>query len=211
MKCKILLLSVIALTSVSVKAQILKGSTYIGGNFSVSAQKNEQDNQNASSFYVSPSIGKAIKENLIVGVTLNYSNTINKYDLPAPAKSRETDYGAGFFVRKYLNLVSKFYLFGQGSLGANFSESKNSTGLRPDSKSFSVNLNFYPGIAFEINRTFQLEAGLNNLFNVSYQHGKYYPDNSSAQNKFSSFYASSALDTNNWLSVGLRVLLNKQS
>ncbi|HTF29833.1 MAG TPA: outer membrane beta-barrel protein [Flavitalea sp.] len=210
MKCKILLLSVIALTSVSAKAQILKGSTYIGGNFSVSSQRSEAEGQKTNSFYISPSIGKAIKENLIVGVSLNYLNSLYKYETPS-RESRQTNYGAGVFVRKYLNLGSKFYLFGQGSLGGNFSENKYSTGQGTDMKSYSVNLNFYPGVAFEINRTFQLEAGLNDLFSVSYQHGNYYPDNSTAKNKFSTFYASSALNSNNWLSVGLRVLLNKQS
>ena len=210
MKCKILLLSVIVLTSVSVKAQILKGSTYIGGNFSVSASNDEGENRKSNSFYISPSIGKAIKENLIVGVALNYGNLFTEYEAPS-RETRLTNYGAGFFVRKYLNLGSKFYIFGQGSLGANFGENKYSTGQGTDTKFYSVNLNFYPGIAFEINRTFQLEAGLNDLFTVSYQRGKYYPDNTSAKNKFSSFYASSALASNNWLSIGLRVLINKHS
>jgi len=210
MKCKILLLSVIALTSISVKAQILKGSTYIGGNFSVSAQKSEGDHRKGHSFNISPSIGKAIKENLIVGVTLSYGNAKDEYEAPF-RESQQTFYGASFFVRKYLNLGSKFYLFGQGSLGGSFSEVEYSTTYGTDSKSYIVNLSFYPGIAFEINRTFQLEAGLNDLFSVSYQRGKNYPDNTTAKNKFSSFSANSALSSNNWLSVGLRVLINKQS
>src|SRR5688500_14694907 len=90
-------------------AQISKGSILLGGNLSFSSVKSEdgikQPNLNLN---LSPSIGKAIKENLIVGVGLGYSRYRN-----GPKGSEieySNKYGGDLFVRKYYPLGRNFYL-----------------------------------------------------------------------------------------------------
>jgi hypothetical protein len=57
-------------------AQISKGSLFLGGNISTASSKVELPNgqeQEQKGFMISPAIGTAIKNNLIVGVDLTYS------------------------------------------------------------------------------------------------------------------------------------------
>ena len=98
---KLFTLIVIAvLTSSSIYAQISKGSILLGGGIGYSNQENKQEGSTVesktSNFYISPAIGIAIKENLIVGGDLSFSNQMQENG------SNETTtkyYGAGIYMR----------------------------------------------------------------------------------------------------------------
>ena len=85
---------------------------------------------------------------------------------------RFRSYSAGLFLRKYKLLSKNFYLFGEGGLmyyhnSYNYA-SQNNNGSEYDSKSNAVNLYISPGIAYNLTRCIQLEAGLQNLLSIGY-------------------------------------------
>jgi hypothetical protein len=93
------------------KAQITKGSTFIGGQISGSTFKQESGSnvQKQSSFVISPAIGTAIKQNLIVGIDFTYAHT--KYEYPQGPVSEGNSFGGGFFLRRYASIANRFYFF----------------------------------------------------------------------------------------------------
>src|SRR5688572_1133695 len=117
---KKLILSTLALASASLfaQAQINKGFVLLGGGISASTGKLEnvdvQTKNNAISFY--PSIGVAVKENVVMGVRLSYSRSRSRQsNTSSPLKQDAESIGGGLFYRKYLVLSSKFFLFGEAA------------------------------------------------------------------------------------------------
>src|SRR5690349_3813289 len=120
MYCKHLLITVITCWSLSASAQISKGSLFLGGNLFFSTQKNEDAKFTNTAFSVNPAIGKAIRENLILGIDLTYLNQQTKSN--DSTRSTEQYAGAGFFARKYASIGKGFYLFGQARVGGYYYE-----------------------------------------------------------------------------------------
>ncbi len=172
-------------TSFVSNAQITKGSTFLGGSLSVLSDKSEfTPNTNLenkiTNWSIRPQIGKAISENKIAGIFLNFGRS--KYiQTVAPASSTESinsTYGGGFFYRRYYPLNKRFFLFGDAGLGINFGkdERSNDNGTTNyvyyKSKSTEGNLALAPGISFAATKKLHLELALNNLLSFSYQSSK---------------------------------------
>lgn len=206
------LIAIAVFTSSSIYAQISKGSVLLGGGIGYNSQENKQEGSTienkTSNFYVSPAIGIAVKENLIVGGDLSFSSQMQENG------SNETTnkyYGAGIYMRKYLPIANRFYIFGQGRVGANIfdGETTQGTDYISTNKGYNVNVGIYPGISFQMNKKLHLETGFNNLVYVQYENGKIKTQSLGNMSNVTSksFSVNSSLNNMSGLYVGFRLLL----
>lgn len=192
-------------------SQIRKGALFVGGSLGVAAQKGSSQpggDSETNGLYFSPAIGKAIKENLILGANLltSYSDSENDF-----SSGKRRSYGAGVFLRKYLPLGKGFYLFGEGSVRGAFRRDEFKHLITPnnvtETKEWSVTAGIYPGVAYAINNKIQLEIGLNNLAYVQYNNTK--TESPNAKTKNNGLDIGTNLGSSGALVVGLRFLLNR--
>jgi hypothetical protein len=201
-----LLLFFFAITFYS-QAQVSKGTILLGGNVGFSSQKTNDPLSNPPEYkttYVSlnPSIGKAIKDNLVAGIDLTYAySKTSQTNSGVTADNKTNSFGLGVFLREYTPLGKGFSVFTQERLGGSYS--KTTTNGTENSKATGVALTFYPGIAYNISKRVQVETGFTNLVSISYSHSSspsgYKYDNISAGTSLSN-----ALDN---FVVGCRFLL----
>jgi hypothetical protein len=211
---KILLLTVLVFTLIcSVNAQIPKGSIFLGGDIGGSVQKTKSGdvttNKN-SGIYISPVIGKAIKENLVVGLNASFGFNNNK-NLPNNGKFETDYYAAGVFMRKYKNLgKSDFYLFFQAGMSVSFNTQKQEGPFAPlvKQKGFSVVVIAYPGLSYAVSKKLHLETGFNNLVSLSYVRNKAESGSPVIISKSNSLSFSSSLsNATSSLFLGIRVFI----
>lgn len=213
---KRILLAVFTVTvATGVNAQIKKGALLLGGQLSFNSQKNESTApnvyvSNSNSLFISPAFGKAVKENLFVGVDLVYSH--GKYQTSSTSKQLSDGYGAGFFVRQYKALGKGFYLFGQARVGGVYNKQAYTDQVQANNnsstKGFTVQLGFYPGVSYAVSKKLQVEAGFSNLAALRYEHLKQTFANSSTVYTTNSFSFSSSLSSFAGPTIGFQVLLN---
>jgi len=211
----------IAMVCISVvsNAQISKGSTFLGGSVSFSTGESENENTSTyknegSSFSIRPQFGKAISTNKVLGVFLNYGNSNYKQVSGTSSTDEKSKfYGGGIFLRNYYPLSSRFYLFGEGNLGVNFSdlERRNNSTLSSEDKTTSIGLAITPGISFAAGKKLHLEASLNNLFSMQYSSSKtkYYNGNGTLSSSIKGNGFNVAANANGFsgISIGLRWIL----
>lgn len=201
-------------SSNAIYAQISKGAVLLGGGIGYNSQENKQEGATietkTSNFYVSPAIGIAVKENLIIGGDLSFSSQMQENG------SNETNhkyYGAGIYMRRYLLIANRFYIFGQGRVGANIfdGETTQGTDYISTNKGYNINVGIYPGVSFQVNKKLHLEAGFNNLVYLQYENGKVKTKSlgnlSNVTSK--SFAINSSLNNMTGLYVGFRLLFAK--
>ena len=182
---KIALLTITSVFILSlVKAQISKGSTFLGGSVGYSKGSNEltlpqqttpaQENEQ-SSWTFRPQVGKAIAENQIVGIFLNFFNSNSQQKNGANISEMDaSNYGGGIFYRRYYPFSQRFYLFGDAGLGVSSTKQKvtndNGTVSYVASKNNGTNfsLALTPGLSFAATRKLFLEASLNDLLGIFY-------------------------------------------
>jgi opacity protein-like surface antigen len=211
MKFKHLIASVIiCAVSLSTKAQIGKGSVWLGGGIGYNSEKNDNItsiDSKTQSFNINPGIGIAVKDNTIVGVDLKYSHEKKENDPSVGAPERKTNtYGIGIFVRRYVPVINKLYIFGQGRAGYDFTKQTDKIASSTSkSESWSTGLNFTPGVSFAVNNKIHLESGFNSLFSINYGHTK------SLTSKGNSFSAGVNLDNSSTFYIGIRFLINKKA
>lgn len=213
---RIILLTTVSLFTLLSQAQITKGSVLLGGGIFLSDMKSDDPayyHNNRLQWGIAPSVGKAVKENLIYGITLSYNNWKDR-DPNYSGKQINDNYGGGLFLRKYLPLGKGFYLFGEPGLDFFYGKHtiyQNETDYSV-TKNWNVYLNFDPGISYAVSRKFHLEAGLGNLVSISYGRSKTeysYLNTSYPPSHGSGFSLSSSLSTTTQLFVGLKFLLAK--
>lgn len=212
-----LLASTLLILSLSLQAQIKRGSVLLGGDFSFYSQvsENTTNKYTANNFYFAPSFGKAVKENTIwggqmyLGFGKNYSGIISAGD------SKQNLYGAGVFHRKYKTIGGNFYLFLQGDLNAQFGKIEyNTPDLNYDQKSIYINTSLYPGISYLLSKKLVLEAGFRDIVEIGYIKEKRegYNFGSVINTSSNSFSLTSSLNNfNSALSVGFRLFLNNET
>ena len=208
------LIAIAVLASISINAQISKGSILLGGGIGYSSQENKLEGSTienkTSNFYISPAIGIAVKENLIVGGDLSFSS---QFQENMNNEAFINYYGAGIYMRKYLPIASRFYIFGQGRIGGNIFDGENTqvTDFISNSKGYNINAGIYPGISFKVNKKLHLETGFNNLVYVQYENVKIKTQSSGNVDNYTSksFSVSSSLNNMSGLYVGFRLLLAK--
>lgn len=208
---RFILLTITTLLFASItKAQITKGSTFIGGQISGSSYKQENGSssvQKQSSLVFSPAIGTAIKQNLIAGIDLTYAHTKYEYS-PSPA-NESNSFGGGLFLRRYASIANRFYFFLQGRAGYYHDKSENNNGSTAyKNTSNSFNLSLYPGVSFALSKCLHIEAGLNNLALLNYSHGTAKQTGYNDQTTNSFGFSTSAAGSN--LTFALRFIIPKK-
>lgn len=222
---KVLFCCFFAAVSFCVHAQIRKGSIFLGGGISFGNQKIEMSgsgfgvpSQTTKLTIINPAVGIAIKDNLIIGINLTYSDA--KQTVPSNNNSTLTikQAGGGLFIRKYFPIAERFYLFGEGGLGYLHQEQEQidafGSGSNTNSaKGYSINLNLYPGVSYAITKRFFLELGLNNLLAAKYEsltlssRSTYSPSVTNGTAK--TFSLTSSLSNASEISIGARFILGK--
>lgn len=214
---KITLLIISLFTFSLSNAQITKGNLFIGGDVYLSIYNTTNPNPNgefsrSSSFGFSPTIGWVTKENLVVGASIltyfNYNSFTNSDNY-----NRSNRIGAGIWMRKYLPIGKSFYLFGNGMLSVQTLYNSNYIIAQPNfykEKGFNINVNFVPGIAYQVNKRLFLDAALNNLFSLGYERKNTEYQNSGSPNinrSTNSFNLSSGIGSGTPLQVGMRWMI----
>src|ERR1700742_2487147 len=140
------------------QAQIGKGTILLGGSLSVGSSS---DNQSAngvagakitsSSVGLSPSIGLAVQNNLVLGLHLIYDHQDESQDTVSSSKAN--DYGLGVFLRRYKYLGDRFYFFGESDLNFIYEHSRNGQPgdlYSSETKTSLFSLGFAPGVAYSL-------------------------------------------------------------
>lgn len=168
MRTKILLpFTILFFIAVTSNAQITEGKILLGGSVSYYNATNGGSN----SLYTNAQVGKAIKNNTIMGLDLSY--TSNDY---SGSISRQTGYGAGIFYRKYKSLGKEFYFFAE--FNGNYRYSKNvlqyfrNINQSLNTTSGGVAIEFVPGLSYFLTKGIQIELSMPNVANISYSHIK---------------------------------------
>jgi hypothetical protein len=163
------------------QAQFKKGDVLLGGDLNLSTQSGTGVNpysNKQTSFGISPSVGKFINENTLVGIQAGYSYQNTKQDNSGSTIQTVTDntYSAGVFMRRYKSLGSHFYVFLQPSLLAFCSTEKSSysdnSQMGTKNNAFNINLGLAPGMAYSFNDKLMLELSFQNLVYTGYGHSK---------------------------------------
>ncbi|MDH7463633.1 hypothetical protein QEG73_20200 [Chitinophagaceae bacterium 26-R-25] len=217
---KILFSFLVTLFAVTANAQINKGSVLLGGDVGFGDHKNSS-NYSSNTYNtgsISLSIGKAIKENKVVGISLGFSSAKQVYN-PITAgydtTSQKTNrYNIGFFYRDYKKLAKDFYFFGQANAVYSYSN---------QAYDYNINkLNSYkvvenggavsiaPGIAYKVFKKMFVELSLNNLVYASYSASNTTYDATDKKLKGHDFSIGTAFSNNTFLNnvgVGFRFIL----
>jgi hypothetical protein len=213
-----ILLTIVSSFSLSLfaNAQFTKGSVLIGGSVSFSSNQSNSDytpgKSGAKNGNFNISLGKAVRENAVFGMFVNYQYYEYTYGIPnGPSKSSSNGYGIGVFYRLYKDLGKEFYLFGEaggGYQGSNLSGYDSSGNKVSTGNSNGGQIYLYPGIAYKISKKFIVELSIPQLFNVNYSNTKYKSGGATVSTN-DNFYVNANLNSNplSSLGFGFRLLL----
>ncbi|MCS3799761.1 outer membrane beta-barrel protein [Niastella sp. OAS944] len=201
--------------AVTSQAQINKGATWLGGQVGYSQTNSESETTSKTKqtgFNFSPAVGTAVKENLILGVFVNYST--NKTKISSTNTSittkKEELVGGGLFIRNYIPVVNRLYLFGDARVFYNsYKYTDKSNSPETKIKGFDAGISATPGLAFAVTDKIQIETGLNNLFSTRYQKRTQTQGISEIENK--TFNTGLFLDNSSQVFIGFRFLINKKA
>ena len=214
-----LLSNAILLFASITKAQITKGSVYLGGSIGASTTTQESSlsttEGKSKGFSINPTIGTAVKNNLIAGVNLNYSHGKTEHFLNNQDVERN-GYGGGFFLRKYFPVANRLNVFRESGLnyfyqkweylpmpGYNYSST---------SRQDFVSANIYPGLAINVFKSLYLETAFGNILQIGYSSSNSSTSNngSIATTKQKDFSIQSSLFNSTNLNVGVRFIIPKK-
>ena len=160
----------------SANAQFKKGDILLGGDLSYSGSKSTSQNYTGETKYNSGnfniSLGKAIKENVVVGINLDFQPVTDTYNTGIGLYTTQTNnYSFGIFYRVYKGLGKDFYIFGEaggGYIGSTTS-TKDSTGHEISTGSGNGgHLYISPGIAYKVSKKFFIELSIPQIFTLQY-------------------------------------------
>ncbi|HSZ33366.1 MAG TPA: outer membrane beta-barrel protein [Puia sp.] len=173
---RILLSLALMLFIFSSNAQFQKGNILLGGDLSYSGTTSTSPNFsgktkfNSGNFNIS--LGKAIRENAVVGINLNFQPVTDTYNTGIGLYTQQTNnYSIGMFYRMYKSLGKDFYFFGEGGGGYNGSttSTKDSTGHEISTGSGNGgHLYITPGLAYKISNKFFIELSIPEIFILQY-------------------------------------------
>jgi hypothetical protein len=202
----------------SANAQIKKGSIFLGGNISGSTQKTKTTDDvttfKQNVINILPVFGRAIKENLVLGVNVGFGIYDSEYPAGNNINFKASSYSAGVFLRKYKNIgTSGFYLFIQGGLEGGYMTQKQEYPYAPgfdESKRISIGINVYPGLSYAVSKKLHLETGFNNLLSLNYFNEKRENGSPVTTSKTNGFNIASSLNNaTSSLFLGFRLLIGK--
>ena len=195
-------------------AQINRGTIFLGGGVSANNNKSISPSSvtNSHGLSIFPSIGLAVKENIVFGIKGGYGYGKTKYSI-ASVSEKDRSYSGGVFLRRYLALGKGFYLFGEAEAIYFHRKNDQLTGIDEQShltqKVFQLSLN--PGLAYAVNNIFHLEISLNELVHLDYNKTK--RENifigGSTQEESKGFYFNSNASSASAINIGFRFVFAK--
>jgi hypothetical protein len=217
-KMYVLLFTVLACSMA--RAQIKKGDILLGANLNYSSQ--DYSNNGAAinpystsykTFGVGPSFGKAIKDNLVLGLDLGYTHYSASYS-PGIATTGN-GFNGGIFLRKYKPLGKNFYLFGEVALNGNYTHNSQAEqpGSQPsvdDTHTYGFSFQLFPGLAYVLGPKWQLEAEVPGFCSIAYSHSKQtYSYTGQPDQYYNShdFSIASSFSGTNTITAGVRYLI----
>ncbi|NML20380.1 hypothetical protein HHL16_05820 [Pseudoflavitalea sp. G-6-1-2] len=218
MKRKLLLFAVLSsIACTYAQAQIKEGSVLLGGSLGYSRSESTSVTGNREKtinrlITAAPSVGIAIKDNLVVGGDLSYDNrkiTYKNSNLRTPDSDA---YGAGVFIRKYWGIANRLYLFGNGRLGYRYAKeglTNNEAFPEIQSKEHRVSLSFFPGVSFAVSKKVHLESTFMNLLTIDYINTRVRENNGNKISSKSAFDFNSSFNNAASFTVGFKLLLSK--
>ena len=172
---KLYLFSLLIPLSFTVNGQIKKQAILLGGQLFYYNYNNKNDNlnQKSESGSFSLSIGKAYKENKIVGVNLRFSpirqsQYLNNGDTTNLTFNR---FDIGLFYREYKKLAKDLYFFSQfdgAFITANQMEHYKIASANVNVTQRGGFLALTPGISYQVYKKLQLEIIIPNILSVQY-------------------------------------------
>jgi len=201
------------------RAQIKKGQVVLGGSlgFGHSASTYDssyhQSDTKFTSFNISPSVGWAIKDNLLFGVEATYTHQRSSTEQSTVnTHSDFNSFTGGVFIRKYKYLGSGFSFFAQGNADLTYGHTKyvNTNPGNQNQDSYGFAMGFYPGVAFALSSRWQLETGFPNVGYINYNHSKYTAETPAGKDQHysnNSFSVGSSLSNTYQLSIGLKYII----
>jgi hypothetical protein len=204
---------------VKTRAQISKGAIWLGGSIGYSTSKGNYQtvpDLKTNNLNINPAIGKVVKDNLVVGINFIY-NRSNTENSGYTVENKGRNYGGGIFVRRYIPVASRLYLFGDASASFQTTNEKSVTNdynspaiIKTTTKGSISSLGVSPGVSFAINRKIHIESSLNNLFIISYNESNTTSDVIENAKKTSNTSAGLFADGKTQLNIGIRILLNNK-
>lgn len=172
---------------IPVKAQLQKGTKYLGATISFNGNHQSVDytssvNNNTSkysAFNMNPSFqfGKFIKDNRMVGIGIGTSMAFSKSKSSYSGqdniyKSGNIAYNLSPYIRHYKSLSPKWAVFLNSSVNLAYLHFKNtSNGVAKKNDGYSAGLYLSPGISYWITPRFALQTDLNFLsLSAGYSH-----------------------------------------
>ena len=206
-----LIIPIFFLSFISI-AQISKGSILLGGDISAYTEKQINNNveYKVSGVYFSPTVGKAIKDNLILGSFFSVAASDND-GVNLTVNSKEHIYGLGIFLRKYGAVSKNFYVFLQGS--ANGEYAKYEFGSDSYLKRKDLSMDVSPGVSYRISKKLHLESGFRDIFSIGYtnQKTKGISSGNLVESNSNRYYISSSISNfNSVFYFGFRLLIDKK-
>ncbi len=200
----------------SLDAQIAKGSVLLGGDLSGYIQKQEVvsgTEYKSKGIFFSPLIGIATRANIVQGgyLQIGFSNIENN---TTPGKSKTSNLGVGYFIRRYAVIKNNFYGFIQGNAGVGYYENNYKvTGSKSEYRQTTVGVNASPGLSLKISKKLHIESGLREVVSISYQVNKNVSTSATNNDILRSSQFSISSSLNNFTSnlyFGFRLLLSKK-
>lgn len=199
-------------------AQIKKYSIFLGGNVSFSSIKYkidvpQDDPKKQKTIMIQPIIGKAIKENLVLGIYFGFAY-LNSDNLGSTIATKSTSYAGAVFIRKYKPLGYGFSLFGQTDLYLLHETRIYERDIETEKiQGPGIGITIYPGLSYSVNKKLQLETGFNELFSIGFSREnrlvKSKDDRVIAQSTANFFSAATSLNNIVNFSLGFRLLISK--
>ena len=161
--------------SCTLNGQIKKESVLLGGQ--IYYGKNDYGipglNQKYKNGTFAISVGKAYRENKVIGINIGFSPTrqYNNYDGFDTSNVFSNRYEFGVFFRDYKKLAKDLYFFSQ--LDGTFTTSKQTQEYKlasrdRESTQRGGSISFTPGISYQLYRKIQFEISLPNILSVRY-------------------------------------------
>ena len=198
--------------------QIKKGSILLGGqvfyyNSKIVNSTSQRDQKNNSAAY-DISVGKVVKENSLVGLSVSYSPSAYDfaYNGSTYLNSRLKFYSIGGYYRLYKSLGKDFYFFSEMGAAYVFSHQIDTDTLGIKQRTVNQTggqLNLSPGISYKIFKRLNLEITIPNIVYVQYSVSKTETTNPVQNSKENRFSLNSNLNSSpiNYLGIGFRIIL----
>jgi len=223
MKQKLLLSVLILCTFMATTRaqQISKGSIWLGGNIGYSQSKTDHDgvsfnpDSKTTALGISPAIGLAVQDNLVVGVNVFYTKGKTTYKGASDNDSEDKYYGSGVFIRRYVPVISRVYVFGDLDIWAKryrgYGTPYIGSGVKTKTKGTESGVSLSPGISVGLTKTMQLETGFNSLFSTYYSKKTTTSTTNGYNYTNKSFNAGFNLENQSYFYIGVRLLINSKA